>query len=104
MLSYRSGVMLLAASFIGAGLWADWMGTSVSSVLIFFAFLVSIGFVAAKLRAECGLPAGYFSPYKAMLFVSLLGGMTAFGAGGMMIALLCSGFLTVTVFFFIPIE
>ena len=37
-----------------------------------------------------------------MLFVSLLGGMTVFGASGLMVCLIASGFLTVSVFFFIP--
>jgi hypothetical protein len=37
-----------------------------------------------------------------MLLVGALGGMSVFGANGMLVALLLSGFLTVTVFFFIP--
>lgn len=102
VLSYRSALLLLFGSFAGVAVWAHWMSTSITSMMLFFGFLVSIGFVSAKLRAECGLPAGYFSPYRAMIFVSMLGGMTAFGASSMMIALLCSGVLTVTVFFFIP--
>ncbi|MHC4887634.1 MAG: DUF6785 family protein, partial [Planctomycetota bacterium] len=102
ILSYRGAVILLLASFGGAAAWASWMGTSVGSVLAYFSFLVTLGFVAAKFRAECGLIFGYFTPYNAMVFVALFGGMTAFGASGMMVALVCSGFLTVTIFYYIP--
>jgi hypothetical protein len=71
-------------------------------MLLFFSFLIVLGFVSAKFRAECGLPNGYFTPYNGMLFVSLLGGMKTFGAEAMMFCLIASGFLTVSVFFFIP--
>jgi len=79
-----------------------WLGISVVAILIFFAFLLTIGLVAAKFRAECGLPFGYFTPYNAMLFIALLGGMSLFGANGMLLCLVASGFLTVSVFFYIP--
>ena len=102
VLSSRGALVLLALSVAGIVLWAQWLEATVSSILIFFAFLLVIGFVASKLRAECGLAGGYFTPYNAMLFVAACGGMTAFGANSMLIALILSGFLTVTVFFFIP--
>ncbi len=100
--SYRAAVILLLACFLGAALWAAWLGVSRWVILLYFAFLVLIGFVAAKFRAEAGFIFGYFTPYNAMLLLTLLGGMTVFGASGMMVCLIASGFITVTVFFFIP--
>lgn len=101
-MSYRVALLLLLLAPLGAAMWARWLDVPVFGIVLFFLFLVLVGFVAAKFRAECGLPTGYFTPYNAMLFVSLLGGMTAFGADGMMTCLIASGFLTVSVFFFIP--
>ncbi len=100
--SYRTAFIVLAVAFLGAILWALWLNVSVIAIVVYFAFLVTIGFVAAKLKSECGLPVGYFTPYNAMLFIGLLGGMTAFGPGAVLVCLIASGFLTVSVFFFIP--
>jgi hypothetical protein len=100
--TYRTALLMLGGALVGIGLWAWWLQVSVASVVIYFAFLLTIGFVAAKFRSECGLPCGYFTPYNAMLFVSLLGGMAVFGPSGVLVCLIASGFLTVSVFFFIP--
>jgi len=101
-MSYRTAVIVMLASFAGMALWASWMRISIRPIIIYFAFLVTIGFVASKLRAECGLPTGYFTPYNAMLFITLIGGMSLFGAEGVLFCLIMSGFITVSVFFFIP--
>ena len=100
--SYRVAMILLAACFCGAAVWAAWLGVSRWVILLYFGFLVLIGFVSAKFRAEAGLVYGYFTPYNAMMLLTLLGGMTVFGASGIMVALIASGFITVTQFFLIP--
>ena len=100
--SYRTAIILLLACFLLAAMWAAWLGVSRWVILLYFAFLVLIGFVSSKLRAEGGLVYGYFTPYNAMLLLTLLGGMTVFGASGMMVCLIASGFITVSVFFLIP--
>ncbi len=101
-MSNRSALVVLVLVHVGVVLWALWLGVAVGGILTYFCFLMLVGFVATKLRCECGVPTGYFTPYNAMLFVSLLGGMTVFGASGMMVCLIASGFLTVSVFFYIP--
>ncbi len=101
-LTYRSALVVLAAVHVGVVLWARWLGVPAGGILLYFVFLMLVGFVATKIRCECGLPAGYFTPYNAMLFVALLGGMPAFGPAGLMVCLIASGFMTVSVFFFIP--
>lgn len=100
--SYRAAIFLLLACFLGVAGWAAWLGVSRWVVLLYFAFLVLIGFVASKFRAEAGFIFGYFTPYNAMLLLTLLGGMAVFGANGIMVCLIASGFLTVTVFYLIP--
>src|SRR5690606_15628858 len=69
--SHRGALLLLLGSCGGVLLWAHVVGASLLSMGVFFAFLVMLGFVSAKFRAECGLPFGYFTPYNAMIFVSL---------------------------------
>ncbi|HUW33983.1 MAG TPA: DUF6785 family protein [Planctomycetota bacterium] len=101
-LGYRWALLMLLLVFVGFAAWAAWLHVSIVAILIFFAFLLSIGLVASKLRAECGLPNGYFTPYNAMLFIALIGGMGLFGADGLLLCSIMSGFLTVSVFFFIP--
>ncbi|MDA0578073.1 MAG: hypothetical protein O3B24_08240 [Verrucomicrobia bacterium] len=101
-MSNRTALVVLALVHVGIVIWADWLGVPKWGVLAYFCFLTMVGFVATKLRCECGVPTGYFTPYNAMLFVSLLGGMTVFGPSGLMLCLMASGFLTVSVFFFIP--
>ena len=75
MLSSRAAVLLLAFCHVGVMAWARLAGAGSGSMLLMFAFLVMVGFVAAKIRAECGTPFGYFTPYNSMLFVTLCGGM-----------------------------
>lgn len=102
VLSSRAAVALLAFCHVGVMAWARLAGAGSGSMLLMFAFLVMVGFVAAKIRAECGTPFGYFTPYNSMLFVTLCGGMAVFGTGGQLVSLILSGFLTVTVFYLIP--
>lgn len=100
--SYRSAMLLLAAIAFGAFLWAKWVGIPFGAVFLFLAFLLVIGFVCSKLRAECGLPFGYFSPYNGAIILLLLGGIPVFGAEAVLFAFVASFFLTVSVFFLIP--
>ena len=100
--SSRVAVTLFILCHIGVIGWAIYTGSSVISMLAMFCFLVLVGFVAAKYRAECGSPFGYFSPYNSMVFVAACGGIAVFGTNGMLVSLILSGFLTVTVFYLIP--
>jgi hypothetical protein len=100
--SARVALALFVLCHAGVVGWALYTGSSVISMLLMFCFLVLVGFVAAKYRAECGSPFGYFSPYNSMLFVAACGGMAVFGTSGMLVSLILSGFLTVTVFYLIP--
>lgn len=101
-MSARVALVLFILCHFGVAGWAVYTGSSVLSMLLLFCFLVAVGFIAAKYRAECGTPFCYFTPYNAMLFVGACGGMAVFGSRGMLASLILSGFLTVTVFYLIP--
>lgn len=101
-LSYPAALILLALCFAGAALWAKWVGVGVAGILVFFLFMVLTGLVSAKIRAECGAPFGYLSPYNGVLVMSMLGGVSVFGAGAVLVALMCSFMLFVTAFYLIP--
>ncbi len=100
--SYRTAFILLISCFFGAFLWARWIGVGVGGIMVFFAFLVITGLVCAKIRAECGTPFSYFAPNNGALIIFMLGGLTVFGAGSVLVALMCSFVLYVTAFFLIP--
>jgi len=94
-MSYRSALLLFVACLVGVAIWAWWAELPLSGMLAFFLFLMAIGFVSLKLRAECGTPliaksgagGGHF--LTAMLVV--LGGVTLFGAKGLLFASLAMG-------------
>jgi len=101
-LSYRGAYVLLIAATAGSALWARGLGIASGSMLVFFAFLVTIGLVASRLRAECGTPWGYFVPWSIALFMGLLGGVWRFGPEAMMFCYIAGFMLGETVFFLIP--
>ena len=102
LLSYRWALIALMLSIVGIVGWAWWLNISVPGILIFFMFLLSVGFVASKLRTECGTPWGYFAPGYFVPIVLMLGGIKTFGPEAMILCLIASFFLAPTVFFMIP--
>ena len=100
--SSRTAVTVFVLAHVGVALWAKIAGAPPFAVLVFFCFLVALGFVCAKFRAECGSPYGYFTPSNCMVFVLAVGGIPVFGEKGVFVALLLSGCLTVTTFYLIP--
>ena len=102
VLSSRGALLLLLFSAVGMGLWAHWVSLPVSGMLILYAALLSIGLVAMKLRAECGVPSYAFFPTALVLIVAVAGGMEVFGAQGTMFAVFISVILSTHAFFLIP--
>lgn len=101
LFSYRTAVLLLVGCVAGAFGWTKWIGVPASGVMLFFGFLVLIGFVGAKLRAECGAPMSHYFPTQAMLFATLTGGMALYGANGFTVCVIASFMFAPTVFFMI---
>jgi len=92
ILSYRIAFLMVIASFIGILFWAKWLDTGIVGIVLFFATLLAVAIVAMKIRAECGTPGTSFIGVGAgtgsgfLLVFPLLGGLSAFGARGMVIA------------------
>ena len=103
--SYRAALFCMILSVLLLAAWGAWtkMGPAVS--LLFFGWMLLCGFTASKIRAEAGMPFGYWMPYFGMLFVSAMGGFAVFGATGMLVATIASGFMCVSCFLFIaPVQ
>lgn len=100
--SYRTALILLIGVFVGSAIWAHWVNISVLGMWIFMAFLLTIGLVAMRIRAECGIPYGYFTPNNAALIILLTGGISVFGPQLVVFTFIASFFITVAVFFLIP--
>jgi len=101
-LSYRNAYLLLLVATTGSVVWAYGLGIAAGSMLVFFVFLVTMGLVASRIRAECGTPWGYFIPWNLAMLIGLLGGVWRFGPEAVIFCYLASFMLGPTVFFLIP--
>ena len=79
VMSNRAAAILLLASFGGAWGWSVWVGVDPVGMLACFAFALLLLLIAAKLRAECGLPNTQFGTLGIVTFMLLLGGIPVFG-------------------------
>jgi hypothetical protein len=108
----RAGVALFVLSLAGLLAWGRHLGMSVAGAGLLGVHVVLLGFVAAKLRAECGLPFGahnhplgqshYEGPLPVFLAVSLLGGMPFFGGTSVMVMTLVTAVVLPFGFFNVP--
>ena len=99
--SYRGAILMLVTAFIAIAGWSIWTRMGVAAGLIFFGYIVLTGFALSKIRAECGAPFGYITPYFGLFFVAAIGGMAVFKTTGMLVASMASGFMCVSVFLLI---
>lgn len=105
VMSYRMALLLLAGSLGGIALWAVWTGMGALAGLLFFGYMLTCGFAASKIRAECGAPFALLTPYKGMQFIGALGGFAIFGSTGMLVASIAAGFMCVICFLLIaPVQ
>lgn len=102
LFSSRTALLLLLGVGVGSMAWAGWIGVSISGMLLFMGFLMVVTFVAMKLRAECGVSYGYFTPNNVALVLLIVGGIGRFGSAAVLVSFMASFFLTVTVFMLIP--
>lgn len=98
---YRAAFLMVAASLIILTAWSIWTGMGIRAGLLFFGYILLCGFVASRIRAECGAPIGYFTPYFGMQFVAAMGGIAVFQSTGMLVATICSGFMCTACFLLI---
>jgi len=83
--SYRALFLMLIGCFIGAVLWAKWLGATPRGMVLCFAYLILVGVVTAKVRAECGMLFGMVVPTHAFYAIPLIGGMALFGPSGLLL-------------------
>jgi hypothetical protein len=103
--SYRTAAGMVLASLLIFIAWGVWTRMGALASLLFFGYMLVCGFTASKIRAEAGMPGGYWMPYFSMSLVGALGGYAVFGPTGMLVAAIASGFMTVSCFLFIaPVQ
>ncbi len=103
--TYRVALALVAFSLAILALWGIWTRMGATPSLLFFGYMLVLGFAAGKIRAECGAPYGYITPYVGMQFAGALGGFAFFGPTGMLVATIASGFMTTSCFLLIaPVQ
>lgn len=100
-LTYRAALALVAVSLAALAIWGLWVRMGAGASLLFFGYMLLLGFAAGKIRAECGPYFGYFTPYVGMQFAGALGGFAFFGPTGMLVATIASGFMTTACFLLI---
>lgn len=88
--SPRAAWLLLVACCLGAVAWCWWIGVGALGFALLFAAFLVIGTVAARLRAECGILFGYFTPYSMTIVLGGLGGIPVFGPQIVLFGLLAS--------------
>lgn len=99
--TYRLAFAMVAASLAGITAWSIWTGMGARAGLLFFGYMLLCGFAASRIRAECGAPYGYLTPYYGMQFVAAMGGIAIFKSTGMLVAAICSGFMCTACFLLI---
>ena len=98
LVTYRTALLLLAGSLCILVAWGIWTQMGAVASLLFFGYILVCGFAASKLRAECGAPFGYITPYYGMQFVAAVGGFALFKSTGMLVAAISAGFMCTSVF------
>lgn len=86
----RTALLLIAACVAGGLAWAWWVGVGLAGFAALFAAFLVVAVVAARLRAECGLLFGYFTPYSMAGVLAGLGGIPVFGPQAVLFGLLAS--------------
>jgi hypothetical protein len=102
ILSYRNAYLVLLVVLVGSLVWAWWVGVSGWGMVFYVGFMLLVGLVASKFRAEAGVPYGYFTPANGAMLLILLGGIPVFGADLVLLTFITSFIFSVSVFFLIP--
>ena len=100
--SYRWAVIILISCLAGSVLWGRWVGIPPRGALILFLILLAFGFVAARLRAECGAPGPLYYPAKFLVIVPFIGGIGMVGPEGGVFFITFTYVMGSLIFFIIP--
>jgi hypothetical protein len=95
-MSYRSALLLLLGCVVGVALWAGWADLPLPGMLGFFVFLLAVGFVATKIRAECGtgvVPNVSGQLNMIVISIAMLGGVAFLEPKGVMFVSLAAALI-----------
>ena len=95
---YRTGAIMVLGSLVMLGAWGIWTQMGLLASLLFFGYMLVLGFAASKIRAETGAPFAYMTPYFGMQFVAAVGGFAVFKSTGMLVATIAAGFMCTSCF------
>ncbi len=102
VLSYRSAMITLLLCFAGVAVWAHWAGVGVAGMLVFYMVMLLVAFVAAKLRAECGVPFSTYFPWAIFMLVPLFGGAPLVIPAGFLFLAMISELFGIRSFMLVP--
>jgi hypothetical protein len=91
--SYRTaaGILALAVGFLC--FWMQYVGVGFWKGALYVAFLLACAISTARIRAECGTPWTYLTPYTPLIIFTALGGAHFFGVELFVIMIVSGGFL-----------
>lgn len=98
---YRAALLWLLVSVLTIVGWGIWTKMGAGAAFLFFGYMFVCGVTASKVRAECGAPFAYITPYYGMQFVSAIGGFAVFSPTGMLVATIAAGFVCTSCFLLI---
>ncbi|MBT7069092.1 MAG: hypothetical protein HN919_22540, partial [Verrucomicrobia bacterium] len=101
-MSYRTCLVGLVLCYAGVAAWAHWAGIGMAGMLIFYTIMLLVSFVAAKLRAECGVPFSTYFPWGIMAVAPLLGGAPLFVPGGFIFIAMATEMFVIRPFLLLP--
>lgn len=101
-MSYRSCLVGLVLCYAGVAAWAHWAGIGLSGMLVFYTVMLLVSFVAAKLRAECGVPFSTYFPWGLMAIAPMLGGAPLFVPGGFLFMAMATEMFVIRSFLLLP--
>ncbi|MBN2451417.1 MAG: hypothetical protein JXR77_13580 [Lentisphaeria bacterium] len=91
--SYRGALAVLGVSFLFLCFWTQYVGVGFWKGSLYFAFILLCGLSTARIRAECGTPWTYLTPYTPLILFTAFGGAHLFGVDMFVIMIVSGGFL-----------
>jgi len=91
--SYRKATLVLALAVTFLCFWMQYVGVGFWKGALYVAFLLACAISTARIRAECGAPWTYLTPYTPLIIFTALGGAHFFGIDLFVIMIVSGGFL-----------
>lgn len=110
---YRKATGLILIGLAGLFVWSQSLHMSLSGTVVLVGFILILGWIGAKFRAECGLPHSGFNhpiggqgnynvPVEVLLLVPFTGGMATMGGTSVLVMTLLTAIILPFAFFNVP--